>query len=615
MSYEESPTIMDIPEQLSSIVSNPVSFDKSITERNSVRWNAQAIEYGENARQIVIRMNTAGMVDPATCFLGLNLKTKYGGSTILSNGILNLLGNCELYVGGKQVERIENASALLPLLFHSCSEAWLNGEGVASGIQKYVKTKLYETSVANTESADTGNNSVSLNLADSDTSNLSGTAQASIYLPRVGGTYSTVKIGENSVDKCFTGSTYAHNALNCKGKNGNEACFNQLSDGQNVGDKAKTLYLNLGILFGLFRINSYIPVRNLSLEFRLNLRAFNETFITPVPHVSCKLQGRALPTIVDHADDSHAVYPKTGTKISEILTAITDPNYGASAYTISNVHILGDVCNIAPSLANKIDSLAQGSGLQFVLDCYSVSSFPFAQLQENMTLSSSRSYSHLKDIYTTFQPAEIANSTFALKEDRYYGSLIDSCQTMIGSRTMPSSMPQDSIEEMYLSVKKTLGNIGKTGSARGVVSMRNYQGLPEGHGNSYKRAWSHGYIPDLQCIKKTGALSDNQVIRKILNTSHLQSQAHSDFMLAENLQRVLNTNSLSGLNTLASAFQISQVIKFKKFEDADVTSNSLSSANNASLDNCYGNTAVTAQQIHHYDCLLSVAQGMVSVLE
>jgi hypothetical protein len=353
----------------------------------------------------------------------------------------------------------------------------------------------------------------------------------------------------------------------------------------------------------------------MSLEFRFNLRAFNECFITPVPHVSCKLQGRALPTLVDHADDTHAVYPKTGTKISEILTAITDPNYGASAYTISNVHILGDVCNIAPSLANKIDSLAQGSGLQFVLDCYSVSSFPFAQLQENMTLNSSRSYSHLKDIYTTFQPSEIANSTFALKEDRYYGSLIDSCQTMIGSRTMPSSMPQDSIEEMYLSVKKTLGNIGKTGSARGVVSMRNYQGLPEGQGNSYKRAWSHGYIPDLQCIKKTGALSDNQVIRKILNTSHLQSQAHSDFMLAENLQRVLNTNSLSGLNTLASAFQISQVIKFKKFEDADVTSNSLSSANNASLDNCYGNTAVTAQQIHHFDCLLSVAQGMVSVLE
>jgi len=617
MSYEESTTIMDIPTQLSNIVENPVSYDKSIMERNSVRWNAQGVEYGETQKEMVIRVNTAGYVDASTAYLGLDLKVKWSGSTILEDGILNLLANCQCYISGKQVERIENASALLPLVHHACSEAWLQGEGKASGMYRYIKCKGLETSIKNSDSTDTANNSTNIGIANSDTSNLIGDAQEQVFLPRVDGTFSSVKIGENSGDKIFTGATYRHNSMEVCGKNGNEACWNELSEGTNHnGDKSRRLYLSLGLIFGLFRIKeTYLPVRNMPIELRFSLRNFAECFITPIPCIADKLQGRPIPVLNDQTSATHATEPKTNGKVAEVITDITDPNFGAKAYSITNVHILADVLTPNPALSNKIDSLAQGSGIQLVIDSYSVSQFPI-QYNENISLNSSRNYSHLKDLYTHFSPAEISTNTFLNKADKYYGSVCESFQTCIGSRTLPSSMPQDSLAEMYLNVKKCLGNMNHIGSGKGVVSLAAYQGKPEySSANSYKRAWSHGFIPNLKIAKKTGALTDDEVIRKLISTHRLPSQAHSDFMLAENTQRVLNQNSLSGLNTLGSSYQITQKIKFKKFEDASVDGNVLSSANNASLDNCWGNTNINATMLAHYDVLVSCAEGMVSVLE
>ncbi len=617
MSYEESTTIMDVPTQLSNIVENPVSYDKSIMERNSVRWNAQGVEYGETQKEIVIRVNTAGYLDASTCYLGLDLKVKWSGSTILEEGIAGILGNCQLFCAGKQIERIENGSALLPLVHHACSEAWLQGEGKASGMYRYIKSKGLETSIKNDDSADSNRDSTNIGICNSNTNSLDGDAKEHVYLPRSDGTFSTVKIGENSDDKIFTGATYRHNAMEVCGKNGNESCWNELSEGTNQnGNRARRLYLPLSLIFGLFRLNStYLPIRNMPLEIRLSLKNFSESFVTVVPTVCDKLQGRPIPMINDQASATHAIEPLTHGKIAEVINDITDPNFGQKAYSITNVHILGDVLTPNPALSNKIDSLASGSGIQLVIDSYSVSQFPI-QYNENISLNSSRNYSHLKDLYTHFSPAEIATNTFLNKADKYYGSVCESFQTCIGSRTLPSSMPQDSIAEMYLNVKKCLGTMNHLGSGKGVVSLQAYQGKPEyTSANSYKRAWSHGFIPNLKIAKKTGLLTNDEVIRKLFSTHRLPSQAHSDFMLAENTQRILNQNSLSGLNTLGSSYQITQKIKFKKFEDASVDGNVLSSANNSSLDNCWGNTNINATMLAHYDVLVSVAQGMVSVLE
>ena len=94
----------------------------------------------------------------------------------------------------------------------------------------------------------------------------------------------------------------------------------------------------------------------------------------------------------------------------------------------------------------------------------------------------------------------------------------------------------------------------------------------------------------------------------------LPSQVHSQFVVGTNTQRVLASSSLSGLNSIGTSYTCTTKVKFKRYNQQsmdDVTA----SANNSSLDNCWGDNDLIATQIMHSDVLISVSNGLVSVLE
>ena len=288
MSYEGDSQVFDIPQNLSNIVQAPVSYDKSILSRDEVRFNAQSIAFNNTARDITIRMNTAGYVDAATAYLYVDLKVDHTNCQILDDGLLSMIGQATLSIAGKIVERIENVSELLPLLKHSCTQAWLQTEGKMAGQYRYCKTNSYQTSIANDDSVDSNNDSISVSIMDK-------TAGTDVVLPRAGGTYESTVIGTNSIDKIYVGQTVRHNSMNTTAKGpGTHDFWRDLSEGTNMqNDTARTLCLPLSLIFGLFRQNNtYLPTRNMPMEIKLSLKPYSQCFIHVPPCVSDKLQGR-----------------------------------------------------------------------------------------------------------------------------------------------------------------------------------------------------------------------------------------------------------------------------------------------------------------------------------
>ena len=126
-----------------------------------------------------------------------------------------------------------------------------------------------------------------------------------------------------------------------------------------------------------------------------------------------------------------------------------------------------------------------------------------------------------------------------------------------------------------------------------------------------KLPYSHGFIPDLEIAK--GETSANK--NKRLYYSHLlPSQIHSQFVIGTNTQRVLASSSLSGLNSIGTSYTCTTKVKFKRNNQQAITEIT-SSANNASLDNCFGDLDLIATQVMHSDVLISCSNGLVSVLE
>lgn len=140
MSYEADD--MEVPAALSNLALKPQNYDKAILSRDEVRFNAQAISYNNTAKDITIRLNSAGYIDTATAYLYANIKTKYSNCQIIEEGLMGMLGQATLAVNGKIVERIEDVSELLPLLKHSCTQEWLQTEGKLAGQYRYCKSEL-----------------------------------------------------------------------------------------------------------------------------------------------------------------------------------------------------------------------------------------------------------------------------------------------------------------------------------------------------------------------------------------------------------------------------------------------------------------------------------------
>lgn len=604
MSYEADD--MEVPAALSNLALKPQNYDKAILSRDEVRFNAQAISYNNTAKDITIRLNSAGYIDTATAYLYANIKTKYSNCQIIEEGLMGMLGQATLAVNGKIVERIEDVSELLPLLKHSCTQEWLQTEGKLAGQYRYCKSTSYQTSITNTDGTAVSDNDINVSL-------ISEASGVSVKMPRQSGAYSTAEVGVNTTDKLYVGETVRHNSMKTSSKgNGNHAFWAKLPEGTNKpDDTSRTYCLSLGLIFGLFRtkVQTYLPLRNMPMELKISLKPYNEFAIHCPPVLQSSVRQRPIPVTIDY-DGSSNQLPNTGTNIAPIITDLDNTNF--AQYDMTNVHVLADILVPNESVSARVDAMAAGNeGLSFVIDTYNVNKQPVAYA-ENINLVSTRSYSHLKDIFTTFKPAELETNLFLQKSDRYYGSVVESVSTQVGSKVMPANNSSDSVNEMFINLRKCLGIQNNLGNSRGVVSVNAYQGKPDsvvaGVG---KLPYTHGFIPDLKIARATTG-ADKET--KYFNAHLLPAQAHSDFVIGCNTQRVLASSSLSGLNSIGTSYTCTTKVKFKRFNPSAITDLS-SSANSASLDACWGDIDMIATQIMHSDVLLRVSNGLVSVLE
>jgi hypothetical protein len=622
--YEGDDVVMDIPQNLSNLAQSPASYDKAILERNETRFFATGTTYNNQSKDIQIRMNSAGYCDATTAYLYLDLRCKHSGSQVLDgSGVFGLLGQATLKIGGKIVERVEDVSALAPLLLHSCSEEWLQTEGRAMGMWRYVKSTGMHVNAPNTaQNATTGNMvggdpyDLSLLRVGGITGVVGIDAGGDIVVPKDAG-YTANGIGINTSSDQSAGVTQQQNSYYPWGKNSpSDALWYKLGAGTNQEDgSSRTYAIPLSLIFGFFRagMNTYLPIRNMPVEMTFQLKEYNTAWIHTPPCVQGNIAGKVLALIQDVATATTDA-PATGTKISTIVTDLLDSNF--TDYTISNVRVLCDIVSPAPSVIERVDSLAQGStGIQMVLDSYNVIKEP-RSYSTDISLHSTRSYSHLKDIYYYFKPSDLENNLFLPKQDTWYGSLVESVSTTIGSKLLPSSNPQDSPAEMFGCLKKCLNTQNRLGNARGVVNYLSYQGKPDTMlRGTYKHPSQVGRTPSLQLARTTGAVSVPAVREKLAQATQIGSMPHSQFVVGVQCQRVLGSNSLSGLNTLGQGFSINSRFKFKQFIDSSPSTDPKSFANNESMDVAWGNAPMICTQVYHSDILLSVAEGAVQVLE
>lgn len=611
MSYEADD--MEVPAALSNLALKPQNYDKAILSRDEVRFNAQAISYNNTARDITIRLNSAGYIDTATAYLYANIKTKYSNCQIIEEGLMGMLGQATLAVNGKIVERIEDVSELLPLLKHSCTQEWLQTEGKLAGQYRYCKSSSYQTSIQNTDAAASNDNDINISLLAADAVS-STDDETGVHMPRQSGGYSTAQIGVNTKDIVYVGESVRHNSMKtCAKGNGNHSFWAKLPEGTNKpDDTSRTYCLSLGLIFGLFRtkVQTYLPLRNMPMELKISLKPYNEWAIHVPPCVQSTIRDRPIPIVSDAAAGNSNQLPDTGTTIASIITDLDNTNF--AQYDMTNVHVLADILVPNESVSARVDAMAAGNeGLSFVIDTYNVNKQPVSYA-ENINLVSTRSYSHLKDIFTTFKPAELETNLFLQKSDRYYGSVVESVSTQVGSKVMPANNASDSVNEMFINLRKCLGIQNNLGNSRGVVSVNAYQGKPDsvvaGIG---KLSYTHGFVPDIKIARAT---TGTDKTKKYFYAHLLPAQAHSDFVIGCNTQRVLASSSLSGLNSIGTSYTCTTKVKFKRFNPSAITDLS-SSANSSSLDACWGDLDMIATQIMHSDVLLRVSNGLVSVLE
>lgn len=623
MSYE-SADIGDLPQSLTNLDKASASFDRSVIAREEVRFNSQAISHSEQARDIVIRMNSAGYLDMSTLYLYLDLKVKHSGSQILDDGILKMFGQCILSVQGKVVERVEDASELLALVHHTCTPEWLRTEGKMAGMTRYVPSQGVHMALNNDKASTSTDGARPITAVDGFVASgwcadTGSEDNQRIVNPPSGSGYSTNPIAQNTSGKGYAGTTWLHNSTNVYGRNGNDQFWNELPEGTNNGDgTARTYCLSLATIFGLVRQQaSYFPLRNCNIEIRLQLKPY-ATWAIHVPPCYTSSSGKKIYIATEDLATTDGVQPATTALVKPLLEDLNSSSF--HEYTVSNVHCLADIVTPAPEVVESIDRLvASDGGLQLVFETYTMSKSSVARTTD-INLQASRSYSHLKDIYTIMRPVDLESNVWLRKSDTWYGSLVDSVSTTVGSKVMPSSNPQDSPAEMFASLRKSLSLLGASGSSRGVVSFNAYQGIPEGiYNGTYKQAMYSGMVPDLATARTSGGFTatgaDAGLKEKLIQAHQIPSQAHSSFVIGFNTQRVLTPYSLSGLNTIGQSFTVNTRIRLKPYADALQNSNVLASVNNTSLDSCWGDTNISCTQIFHSDNQLIVAQNGVTVVE
>lgn len=368
------------------------------------------------------------------------------------------------------------------------------------------------------------------------------------------------------------------------------------------GRNTRTYALRLKDVLGIFDSHRLLPLRNMgSMVLSIQLAPYNQMFIHTLPSNA----GAWFPD--NSLNDLTA--GDTGTGKTKDMTDIMANT--VLPYTISNVRITVDTVRPADSFVQRVDDLCAGSeGLSIVYTTRETSVTP-VNYSSNIQITSTRAYSFLKTIYTHFTESLTSQSVYLVKSDRSLGSRFIRSSTTIGSTVYPL-ISIESPSEAFTEVKKACLKPNSIGEypEDSVVDLQIYTGKRSVLGTADKFQ-SAGLFPSLKLVKE-----GTNTYFKLKQSSQCHTQAPSCFMLAQNVDRVLQSGvTYSGLSTRSSGFSISTSIDFQPFITATnpLEEKGYSILNPAYIDAHLGNANFRAIQVFEFDALLRLANSSVEV--
>jgi hypothetical protein len=489
------------------------------------------------------------LADMQSFYLNFNCKTSKDWVQMEDLFPLQMIESARLNIGGAQVENIQNfAEAVKPLIYHTASADWLAGPAsITMGSWLYRPT--------------TG---VGLQLNGSDTigvltngANIVGTEN---------GNDSVLGLHPNNIN-LFAGTTYRQNSFASGleytqlNRNNNAAKF---SGRTNAGVRVagKSFSVPLGLIFGAFRLESYMPLMSCgSIDISLTLAAPNRCLIVTTPL---------------NYSGSNAI--TTFTPTSPADDYILD-------YTLSNISITGDLLQVSPSTSQQIMASTSGeTGISFIIDTLVSQLFPTQSGGSGShSFTVTRPFSNLTAQYIVARSSVVASSEYALKSSYVLGSRFLTASSQIGGLSFPSQTV-DSTSQAYLELRKALTRSGANIQGGSAVSWAGYNSQYGSAYGAYSAA-ARGTAVDVTLLTD----SSKSASRNIL-TNGICHQLPSCFVIGQSYSRILSGNAVSvtGQNSRLSGYACQTNLTLTPYQaspnNSDGNANSCSSSDSALLN-------------------------------
>lgn len=529
--------------------------DTSVTGRITQKWQptSGAVYSGLNSRVVNFRISSSMLADMQSFYLNFQAKTSKSFATFEDLFPLAMLESVRISCGGALVESTQNfASAVKPLLYHTASADWLAGPAsITMGSWLYRPT--------------TG---IGLELNGSDSV---GAVQESL-LPIGAATAQAAdrSLGFHSADpNTYAGACYRTNSfaggLEYPSLTRVNNDFAKWTGRTTAGVRCdgKHFSVPLGLIFGLFRLESYLPLMSCgSIDISLTLAAPNRCLIVSQP----------------------LAYTPGGNAITPIAPTAAE-NATPLDYTLSNLSITGDLLQVSPNTAQQIMAKTSGDeGMSFVVDTLVSQLFPTQSGGTGThSFTMSRPFSNLTALYCAATPSVIASSEYALKSTYTLGSRFLNSSSQIGGLSFPSQTV-DSTSQAYLELRKALTRSGANIQGGSAISWANFNSQ---HGSAYGSysAATRGSSADVTLLTDPARVAERYRL-----ASGISSQTPSCFVIGQSYSRILSGNSISvtGINSRLSSYTTQLTINLTPFSAApnnsDPNANSCSSTDSAYLD-------------------------------
>ena len=564
-----------------------VKRDVSVTGRISQKWQptSGSVYSGLNSRVITFRISSSMLADMESFWLSFQVKTPRSWVHLEDLFPLAMIESARLNIGGAAVENIQNfSSAVKPLVYHTASADWLSGPGsVTCGSWLYRPSNGIGLEV-------TGSNGVQC-VTDSTSIQIANAAVVTAGPPAVA-VDPTTSLGFHAASPyAFAGSTFRSNSFagglewTNLGRDSSSKFSGRTNAG--VGLSGRTMSIPLGLIFGAFRMQSYLPLMSCgSIDISLTLAAPNRCLIVTNPLV----YGAAANTIV-------------AASLSEAESTYT------LDYTLSNVTISGDLLQVAPSTAQKIMAMTSGDqGISFTVDTLVSTSFPTQPGgASSHSFTVSRPLSNMTAQYIVAQSSVLASSEFACKSNYVLGSRFVSSSITVGGLSFPSQTT-DSTSQAYLELRKAITRGGANIQAGSAITWPIYNSQYASPYGAYNNA-TRGSACDVTLLTDT-----TRSAQKYRLASGITSQTPSCFMLGQSFSRILSGSSLSvsGINSRLSSYVTQTNLSLVPFRaspnNSDPAANPASSTDSALLDTPLDFTVTQSATV-----LVKLANDSVSV--